>query len=90
VALDIDKRTSDSGSATAMLNFGGKFMGKRTWIRPSLRVGYRNEFINDGVITTGRFVGGTTPFNILGLILNTHHKYRAPLAWGANRPILPF
>jgi len=64
IALEIDERTSDSGSATAMLNFGGKFMGKRTWIRPSLRVGYRNDFINDGVITTGRFVGGTTPFNI--------------------------
>ena len=64
IALDIDERSSDSGSATAMLNFGGKFMGKRTWIRPALRVGYRNDFINDGVITTGRFVGGTTPFNI--------------------------
>lgn len=64
ITLDIDERTSDSGSATAMLNFGGKFMGKRTWIRPSVRVGYRNDFINDGVITTGRFVGGTTPFNI--------------------------
>ncbi len=64
IALEIDERTSDSGSATAMLNFGGKFMGKRTWIRPSVRVGYRNDFINDGVITTGRFVGGTTPFTI--------------------------
>jgi len=64
IGLDIDKRTSDSGSASAMLNFGGKFMGKRTWIRPSVRVGYRNDFINDGVITTGRFVGGTTPFTI--------------------------
>lgn len=64
LALDIDSRTSDSGSATAMLNFGAKFKGKRTWIRPALRVGYRNDFINDGVITTGRFVGGVTPFNI--------------------------
>lgn len=64
IALDIDSRTSESGSATAMLNFGGKFYGKRTWIRPALRVGYRNDFINDGVITTGRFVSGTTPFQI--------------------------
>ena len=64
IGLDIDDRDSESGSATAMLNFGAKFFGKRTWIRPSLRVGYRNDFINDGVITTGRFVGGTTPFTI--------------------------
>ncbi len=64
IALDIDSRSSESGSATAMLNFGARFMGKRTWIRPSLRVGLRNDFINDGVFTTGRFVGGTTPFNI--------------------------
>ncbi|MGB0908247.1 MAG: autotransporter domain-containing protein [Maricaulaceae bacterium] len=64
IALDIDKRKSESGSATAMLNFGGKFMGKRTWVRPGLRVGYRNDFIHDGVITTGRFAGLTTPFEI--------------------------
>ena len=62
VALDIDSRTSESGSATAMLNFGAKFMGKRTWIRPALRVGYRNEFIGDGTFTTGRFAGLNTPF----------------------------
>lgn len=64
LALEIDERTSKSGSATAMLNFGAQFMGKRTWIRPAFRVGYRNDFINDGVITTGRFIGGTTPFSI--------------------------
>ena len=64
IGLEIDDRDSESGSATAMLNFGAQFFGKRTWIRPSLRVGYRNDFINDSVITTGRFVGGTTPFTI--------------------------
>ena len=62
VALDIDSRRSESGSATAMLNLGAKFMGKRTWIRPGLRVGYRNEFIGDGTFTTGRFAGLNTPF----------------------------
>lgn len=64
VALDIDSRTSESGSATAMINFGAEFMGKRTWLRPGLRVGYRNEFIGDGVITTGRFAGMNTPFSL--------------------------
>ncbi|WP_371398074.1 autotransporter domain-containing protein [Fretibacter rubidus] len=64
VALDIDSRTSESGSATAMLNVGAKYMGRRTWIRPSVRVGYRNEFIGDGTFTSGRFAGMNTPFAI--------------------------
>lgn len=66
VALAIDDRTVDVGSATAMINLGARFQGRRTWFRPALRAGYRTEFINDGVITTGRFVGQTTPFTITG------------------------
>ncbi len=64
VALDLDKRTTEVGSATAMINLGAKFMGKRTWIRPSIRAGYRSEFLNDNVVTTGRFAGLSTPFSI--------------------------
>lgn len=64
IALEIDKRNSTSASATAMVNFGAQFMGKRTWVRPMLRAGYRNDFVNDSIITTGRFVGLTTPFEI--------------------------
>ena len=59
VALDVDSRTSTTGSATAMFNFGAKFMGKRTWIRPSIRAGYRQEFLNDPVNTSFRFTGLT-------------------------------
>ena len=59
VALDVDSRTSETGSATAMFNFGAKFEGKRTWIRPSLRAGYRQEFLNDPVNTSFRFTGLT-------------------------------
>ena len=66
IALDIDKRTVEVGSATAMLNLGARFMGKRTWIRPSIRAGYRTEFMNDPVITSGRFAGFNTPFTITG------------------------
>lgn len=66
VALDIDKRKVEVGSASAMINLGAKFMGKRTWIRPALRAGYRTEFISDNVITTGRFAGLSTPFIIEG------------------------
>lgn len=57
IALSVDDRTSELAGATAMLNIGGNFEGRRTWIRPSLRVGYRNEFINDGVVTTYGFSG---------------------------------
>jgi len=59
IAISVDGRTSESGSATALFNFGAKFQGKRTWIRPSLRVGYRNEFINDPTVTNFRFIGLT-------------------------------
>jgi len=57
IALSVDQRTSETGSATAMFNFGAKFQGKRTWIRPSLRVGYRYEFLNDPTVTNFRFAG---------------------------------
>jgi len=46
-----------NGSATAMFNFGAKFQGKRTWIRPSIRAGYRQEFLNDPVNTSFRYTG---------------------------------
>ena len=58
VALDVDQRTSDIGSASAVVNLGARFEGKRTWIRPSLRVGYKYDFINDPTITSFRFAGG--------------------------------
>jgi len=57
VRLRVDGRNSDTAAATALLDVGAKFQGKRTWIRPSLRVGYRNEFINDPLETAFRFQG---------------------------------
>ena len=59
IRLRVDGRRSETAAATAMLDVGAKFMGKRTWIRPSLRVGYRNEFISDPVETAFRFQGLT-------------------------------
>ena len=55
LTLAVDGRTTESAAATALFNFGAKFQGKRTWIRPSVRVGYRNEFINDPASTSFRF-----------------------------------
>ena len=64
IALMVDKRTSDVVTATAQLDFGAFFQGRQNWYRPALRAGYRNDFINQNVITTGQFVGGTTPFSL--------------------------
>jgi len=57
VALSVERRTSDIGSVSALMNVGAEFSGKRTWIRPSIRVGYRNEFISDPVLTSYSFAG---------------------------------
>lgn len=57
VALSVDKRTSELGSVSGLLNFGAKFEGKRTWIQPSIRVGYRNEFLSDPILTSYSFAG---------------------------------
>jgi hypothetical protein len=55
VALSVDSRSSEVGAVTGLLNFGANFEGRRTWIRPSIRVGYRNEFLSDPVLTSFRF-----------------------------------
>lgn len=57
IALDVSSRVSERASAAAMLNIGAKFQGKRTWIRPSLRAGYRHAFLNDPTITEFAFAG---------------------------------
>jgi len=59
IAIGVDQRTSETGGAAATFNFGAKFQGKRTWIRPSLRVGYRQDFFNDPISTNFRFIGLT-------------------------------
>lgn len=65
IALALDKRTSELGTATAMLEFGAKFVRPReSWWSPSFKIGLKNDFIGDGLLTTGRFVNGTTPFSI--------------------------
>lgn len=65
IALEVDERSSEVGGVTAMLNVGMNFQGRRTWLKPSLRVGYRNEFINEGLTTNYRFAGLNTPASLL-------------------------
>jgi hypothetical protein len=57
IRLRVDGRQTETAAATAMLDIGTKFQGKRTWIRPSVRVGYRNEFMSDPTETEFRFQG---------------------------------
>jgi hypothetical protein len=57
IALDVASRSSDRATASALFNVGAKFQGKRTWIRPSMRVGYRHAFINDPTTTDFAFAG---------------------------------
>jgi len=59
IALNVDGRTSRLGGATAMLNLGRFSDNGKTWFRPVVRIGYRNEFINNGIITDYGFVGLT-------------------------------
>ena len=59
VALNVDSRTSEMGAISGLLNFGAEFNGERTWIRPSIRFGYRNEFLSDPVLTSYSFNGIT-------------------------------
>jgi len=59
VRLRVNGRTSETAAATAKFDVGASFQGKRTWIRPSIRVGYRNEFISDPLETTFAFQGLT-------------------------------
>ena len=62
VALMVDERTSEVGSVTGLMNIGATFEGQRTWIRPSIRVGYRNEFISDPILTSFQFADITNAF----------------------------
>lgn len=62
IELAIDDRTVNTATGSLMLDIGAKFEKERSWFAPSMRVGLRNEFVNDGVITTGRFINGATNF----------------------------
>ena len=59
IALGVEGRTSERAGATALLNVGALFNGNRTWIRPSLRAGFRTDFISDPILTEFQFINLT-------------------------------
>lgn len=59
--LEIDDRDGHMFTATAAMNIGARF-GRDGWIRPELRVGWKQYISVDGGETVGRFSGGTREF----------------------------
>jgi uncharacterized protein with beta-barrel porin domain len=86
IALSIDSRNSEVGTATGIIDIGARFERERSWFAPALRLGLRNDFINNGVVTTGSFVSGSNPFSltseefpntgiVLGVTFSSGSKY---------------
>ncbi len=61
--LDIDKRDGHLFSGVAAVNIGYGF-GKDGWIRPELRLGWRQNFSVDAGSTTARFASGGDAFTL--------------------------
>lgn len=59
--LEIDDRDGHMFTATAAMTVGARF-GRDGWIRPELRVGWKQYISVDGGETVGRFSGGTREF----------------------------
>ena len=63
--LDIDDRDGHLFSATAAVNFGMS-MGENSWLRPELRVGWRQNISVDPGETIARFRSGGPDFTLDG------------------------
>lgn len=61
--LDIDSRDSHIFSAVAAMNVGYSF-GQNGWLRPELRVGYRQNISVDAGETIARFASGGQSFTL--------------------------
>ncbi|HEV7227891.1 autotransporter outer membrane beta-barrel domain-containing protein [Brevundimonas sp.] len=61
--LEIDEREGHMFSAVAAMNVGMS-LGERSWLKPELRLGWRQNISVDPGVTMGRFAGGGTDFAI--------------------------
>lgn len=61
--LEIDERDGHMFSAVAAMNVSMS-MGERSWVRPELRLGWRQNISVDPGVTVGRFTGGGSDFAI--------------------------
>lgn len=62
--LAVEDRDGHIFSTTAALNFGMGF-GENQWLRPELRVGWRQIISHDGGVTTARFLSGGPGFDLM-------------------------
>ena len=62
--LAVDDRDGHIFSTTAALNFGMGF-GENQWLRPELRLGWRQIISHDGGVTTARFLSGGPAFDLM-------------------------
>ncbi|MFN4287809.1 MAG: autotransporter domain-containing protein [Brevundimonas sp.] len=83
--LAIEERNGHLFSTVAAVNFGASF-GENRWLRPELRIGWRQNVSYDGGVTTARFLSGGPAFDlvsdslqgggpIVGLRLNVGNEY---------------
>lgn len=63
IDLIIDDRESSTFSSTASFTVGGIFGSGGSWWSPQVRLGYRNDFSGDAMITTARFAGYNNEFS---------------------------
>ena len=61
--LAVEDREGHIFSSTAALNFGMGF-GENQWLRPEIRVGWRQIISHDGGVTTARFLSGGPAFDL--------------------------
>lgn len=61
--LAIEDREGHIFSTTAAVNFGMGF-GENQWLRPEVRVGWRQIISHDGGVTTARFLSGGPAFDL--------------------------
>lgn len=61
--LAVEDREGHIFSTTAALNFGMGF-GENQWLRPEIRLGWRQIISHDGGVTTARFLSGGPAFDL--------------------------
>src|SRR5690606_19686192 len=61
--LAIDERDGHMLTSIASVTLGAGF-GENQWIRPELRLGWRQNWSYDGGVTVARFASGGAPFSL--------------------------
>ncbi|WP_394694745.1 autotransporter domain-containing protein [Hyphobacterium sp.] len=63
IDLIVDDRESSTFSSTASFTLGGLYGSPSSWWSPQVRLGYRNDFSGDPMVTNARFAGYNNEFS---------------------------